>query len=345
MAKIGLVIGGGTGPELADVFKSTLNLVAKKRGIHLEIIECGHVFKTYADLKSIGIEESRVITASELEQLEAFYRRFYLEGGRVIFRTALNAELLYEFRKRYMSIKTFHFSVGNKRILVIRDQMQGYYANDDYTVRDGLLSFKGSYKEELFRLIASSAINEAEKYLRKPFGIWVVYKHHLFGAVIEEWTKDTLPDAKICQPGHAIELLWRHTASSAENDGDVLLILGNEVGDILHEALIFMFGIGTRQTLFSRNVYLHKDIEGLVEYQTVHGSVDDLKGKDCVDPTATLRAVGAIVEEALQVGGFSNLMEKAIATYACHSAGARTSEVIAAVHNYLKGAVFDGGVA
>ena len=310
MKKIGLIIGSGTGRELANIFINTLQKVAKISERQVEIIECDYEFATYTKLHNMPFEEIENIVQKELGILKAFYEEFYSSGGRIIFKTAINAETLYLFRRIGKAIQIIDIPASENRLLMIRDETQGFYATDQYNIEKDRIKFTASFSKESFELVANSALNEAEKALKQPFETWVVYKHHLFANVIEKWASNILPDAKVYQPNHATDLLFRNFF--IQKGKDLLLITGNEVGDILHELLIFHLGIGSRYNLFSKNVYLDSKLKGLVEYQTVHGSADDIAGKNIIDPTATLRALADIVQKEIGIEKFSSLMNEAI---------------------------------
>ncbi|MGG7378438.1 isocitrate/isopropylmalate family dehydrogenase, partial [Escherichia coli] len=62
----------------------------------------------------------------------------------------------------------------------------------------------------------------------------------------------------------------------------------------------------------SRNVYLADAVAGLEEYQTVHGSADDIAGEGRVNPVATLRAAAAMLERHAGIEGASERMEAAL---------------------------------
>ena len=136
------------------------------------------------------------------------------------------------------------------------------------------------------------------------------YKHHLFLNILERWAKDILPSIKIYQPNHATELIFEYIKK--EKGKRLLIIMGNEVGDILHEVFIYMLNMGTRKTLSSREVCLHPELRNLEIYQTVHGSVDDLAGKDRVNPLATIRAAAAVVARIISNNNIFDVVEKAI---------------------------------
>jgi isocitrate/isopropylmalate dehydrogenase len=311
MDKIGLVIGGGTGRELGEVFKQALlritSLIKKK----VQIIECKHEFKTYNQLKLIPkLSQIKEIVYEDLKALYVFYKEFYHLGGRVIFRTAINAETLYAFRRIGKAVKIIQIPVHSKTLLIVRDEMQGFYTNDEYQLGEHEIYWTSSISEENCQIIMTFALKEAKRLLQKPFDVWVTYKHHLFANLIEAWYRKAFNQVKVYQPNHVTDLLFQYIHSI--NGNDLLLITGNEIGDILHEVLIYHLGIGTRNTLYSKNIYLHPDFQGLTEYQTVHGSADSLAGRGKVNPFATLRIVGAIIEEWLDEPGFSKKMDDAL---------------------------------
>ncbi|MFB8173476.1 isocitrate/isopropylmalate family dehydrogenase, partial [Kitasatospora purpeofusca] len=61
------------------------------------------------------------------------------------------------------------------------------------------------------------------------------------------------------------------------------------------------------------------------EYQTVHGSADDLAGRDVVNPVATLRAAARIAERHAQCPGAEAALEAALA--AVRGRGIRTPDL------------------
>lgn len=312
MSKVGLIVGSGTGRELADVFRDGVRRMAAMLGRDVEVVECEHEFNSYHHLIDSTPELIEGIVTDDLQRLGDFYRDFYRSGGRAVFRTAINAETLYRFRRVGNAVKTVYIPRRRKRLLMVRDQTQGFYANDSCHVGDGEIDFRGSFSREKFQLVAGHSLEQADKFLRHPYDVWVVYKHHLFANLIESWTRELFDGAKVYQPNHATDILFQYLQDEEDDARDLLLVTGNEVGDILHEVLIFILRLGTRNGLHSRSVYLHPDLDGLIEYQTVHGSADGIGGQGVVNPLATLRAVGAFVAEQLGAEGFGALMEEAI---------------------------------
>jgi nicotinamidase-related amidase len=97
--------------------------------------------------------------------------------------------------------------------------------------------------------------------------------------------------------------------------GNLLIVGGNEWGDIMHAELVARAGLGRQEQCCTRNVYLAPGVEGFVELQTVHGSADDIAGRGEVNPTATLRAAAAALEE-VGCAGAAAAVEHALAEVA-----------------------------
>ena len=124
----------------------------------------------------------------------------------------------------------------------------------------------------------------------------MVYKHHLFGGILDDWaegwTKRLSVKVEFVQP----DTMNRNLLAFGIQ-GKRLVIASNEYADIMEVILLDMFGQGVQETAYAENVYLHPQLHGLSEFQTVHGSADDLVGKGIVNPTATIKAAAAILEQ------------------------------------------------
>lgn len=310
LRQIGLITSGGTGPELSSVFRAAAGAFAQLRGEPVAIVECPHAFRSFSELRGLTAAECTRIVERDLEELARFYRRFYDAGGRILFRTAVNAETLYALRRQLEAIKLSHALLNGRRVAFVRDQHQGFYACDSWHDRGGAIDFQGSFDKAKLRRIHDYAAAEASAWLGPDAETWFVYKHHLFGNTFVSWIAEICPQAVVLQPGMAFAKL--SGPGEAGSSRPVLLIAGNEIGDLLQEVFTEQTGLH-RETSCACNVYLHPDVEGLVEYQTVHGSADDLAGQQRVNPLATLRAAAALFDRYLDMAGISDGLEKAIA--------------------------------
>ncbi|CAF9928813.1 MAG: hypothetical protein ALECFALPRED_004149 [Alectoria fallacina] len=80
----------------------------------------------------------------------------------------------------------------------------------------------------------------------------------------------------------------------------------------MHVVLLNIFGLGVQETRCTENVSLHPDVYDLSEYQTVHGSADDIAGKGLVNPAATIRAAASILEHHAGCKGIQAAIELAL---------------------------------
>jgi tartrate dehydrogenase/decarboxylase/D-malate dehydrogenase len=309
MHRIGLIVGGGTGQEVAQVFKTAVARLGEHLKLKLEIEECPHRAKTYWEVRGWSLDQIKQTVREDVDELMAFLRKFYESGGRAIFRTAINAESLYQMRRLGRAAKIVSVVWKNSKILMVRDQVGGFYSNEQYVVSPDRVEFAGTMTREGLHELLDFAIEAARAQLADGYKSWVLYKYHLFANVLEQWVKEKEPTARMFQPDTGIHLLFKHLR---EPDCDLMLVTGNEIGDMLHEFLILHLGLGTKDLLHSRNVYLHESLRGLVEYQTIHGSADDIAGRNCINPLATMRAVGGMIEDELGVEGFYAAVERAI---------------------------------
>jgi tartrate dehydrogenase/decarboxylase / D-malate dehydrogenase len=308
MHTVGLIVGGGTGQEIAQVFRKTLTGLCDLLDLRVEIKECPHRARTYWEVHEWSIDHIQSVVREDVDTLMQFLNGFYGSGGRVVFRTAINAESLYQIRRIGKAVKTMLIPLGRFKILMVRDEICGFYSNDHYSVGPYRVDFSGSVSRDDLHSVLGLAAEEGRKRLGADFKTWVLYKHHLFANVMERWVKEKEPGARISQPDTGIHLLFGYLRNP---ETDLLLVTGNEIGDMLHEFLILHLGIGTKDLLYSRNMYLTPPLHGLIEYQTIHGSADDIAGRSCVNPLATMRAAGGIIEEEFGLSGFSSVMEQA----------------------------------
>ena len=73
-------------------------------------------------------------------------------------------------------------------------------------------------------------------------------------------------------------------------------------------SLLDRFGAERQESRFTENVHLHPDVAGLVEYQTVHGSADDLEGMD-TETAGLLAEKGITSRDALADLAVDELVE------------------------------------
>ena len=344
-SKIGLITGKGTGEELVDIFKRVISLLAKINDKEIEFIETDYKFSTYWSVKndnnffSCSTEQEK-----EAELLLKTFSDFKNFGVDVVFRTAINAESLYILRQKALAVKEINIDIGNNRnLLLIRDETQGFYANHSYQLMEKIdsLKFEGGFSRENFKKILKYSFDKAFEILGESYEAIYIYKYHLFcGGIIEKWINSLSNKGNIYQPDSGIDLLLNKINSNDQNS--YLLITSNEVGDIIFEFLAHYLKLGSKNELYSKNIYLSDLFRGLTVFQTVHGSADFIKGKDIVNPIATLRIAGRIAEDYLGVekgvelvGNAIKNAEQQLLISPDKGGDSKTSEIVSSVLSYI----------
>jgi tartrate dehydrogenase/decarboxylase / D-malate dehydrogenase len=309
MKKIGLIVGGGSGPELGLVFRQAIEIFLSRGGLSSGIIECNYHSKSFTEMKSWTPDEFERAVETDIEKLLAFYRSLAADGVEKIFRTAVNAEALYALRIRMKTIKTATLNFRSHRVLFVRDLTEGFYASDSWKAGDDGIEFKGSFSKERFTGVVNWARAEAQTTLRPGFRSVLFFKHHLFANVLLRWTNEIDPSLEILQPGAG--LVWLNDYLEI-NPQDLLIVAGNEIGDFLHEMFLGMIPFQGRAGACARSVFLTDEFAKLVEYQTIHGSADDVAGSGRVNPVATLRAAAGMAQRDFGVEGITESVETGI---------------------------------
>ena len=290
MKKIGLIVGGGSGPELGLVFKQAITHFFARKGEQPQFIECGYHSKSFTEMKSWTPQEFEQAVKEDIENLLAFYRQLAAAEATAIFRTAVNAEALYALRIRMQTVKTAVLQIREHRVFLVRDLTQGFYASDEWHTGEESIRFSGSFTKERFTRVVNWARAGAGSVLKPGYRSVLFFKHHLFANVLLRWTKEIDSSLEILQPGAG--LVWLNDYLDRQPQ-DLLIVAGNEIGDFLHEVFLGMIPFQGRAGACARCVFLADEFSRLVEYQTIHGSADDVAGTGRVNPVATLRAAAS----------------------------------------------------
>ena len=320
MLKVGLAVGQGTGPELADVFVKVLDHLATQSGVKIKIQRSPRVYHSYHSLLSAGdtLDHIEKETMKDATHYEDFCKKQAGESVGVIFRTAITAQSLYRVRQNLEAIKIESFRNTFGDVLLIRDQAQGFYTGSNvYGASMEMVSRNCQFTKGLTGRIVAYAIARARRSWGKDTkidSVLMVYKHHLFDGIMDVWAREWSEQ-------HGIKVQFVQPDTMNRNllafglKGHVLLIASNEYADIMEVIFLEMFSQGVQETSYSENVYLHPETFGLSEYQTVHGSADDLTGKGTVNPSGTMKAAAAILENHGGCIGMEQRMAGTIQTF------------------------------
>lgn len=313
---VGLAVGRGTGPELADVFMKVSTQMANHYHVGVKICRSQRLYHSYHSLLSAGKSFDRIVeeTEQDAEHYKQFCRDQVAQGTRVIFRTAITAQPLYLVRQQLEAIKVERFRNQEADIILVRDQAQGFYTGvNTYLPGKESVSRTCSFSKDVTDRIVCYTLSRA-------FSLWgvdaviesviMVYKHHLFDGLMDAWAKEMSKKYGIHIQFVPPDTMNRNILRSGLK-GSQVIIASNEYADIMEVVFMNWLERAVQETTYSENVYLSPLTDNLQEYQTVHGSADDLVGKGIVNPTATIKAAAAILERHASCTGLEDFIDEA----------------------------------
>lgn len=319
---IGLIEGAGTGRELIDVFKAFFVKVIEPRlnePIHFE--EDKRLYHSYASLVEFTNGDFELFKRTSQEDAEALKQTlegWFIQGIDCVFRTSINADALYLFRQKVKAIKTFGIKVNPKtQFLFVRDQAEGFYSNTSYEVDpvQETIVFQGCFTRKHVVQLVHFAHEQAKKHWNIPYDTWAFFKFHLF-PLLEDWFIQIDNNITPYQPDTGMtrlnEVFFQNDLEK-RGDAHYLIICSNEVGDLIFETILRIIDQEAKTNLYSKNCYLAEPFNAQFwEYQTAHGSADDIQGMDAVLPYATLRIAADIAEHRFGLPGIIEEVDRAI---------------------------------
>jgi len=310
---IGLAVGRGTGPELAVVFERVLAALAELSGVEIGVARSPRTYHSYHSLRAEGgMSRVRELTRDDADHYERFCRTQAGLGTPAIFRTAVNAQSLYLVRERLQAVKVDVITTPSSSLLLVRDEAQGFYTGENRH-RPGAVDRTTTFSRAITEKVVAFALERARREWpdHEVGPIVMAYKFHLLDGALDDWVAESAlrhgVEIRLSQPDTVNRNLVEHGLEPR-----TVIVAGNEWADIMHVVLLDRFGSERQENRYTENVHLHPEVSGLVEYQTVHGSADDLEGRDVVNPTATIRATAAIAERHGRCAGAVRRVEDAL---------------------------------
>lgn len=313
---VGIAIGAGTGPELADVFERAAQTWAAERSSAVAFERCPHQFRTFGPIARGSVVDADRVMREDADRYAAFLRSLYCRGSRIVFRTAFNAQSLYRVREELLAAKVDVLPTATGEILLVRDASQGFYAGENLIDEDeDVIRRVCTFRRATTDRVLDFALREATARYGSVAALdraVVACKFHLLGPQFARWIADYSRRSGVpfdlWQPDTTNRNLLR-----GELRGRVLIVGANEWADVMASDLMLRAGLGSQEECCSRVAYLEESVRGLAEVQTAHGSADDLSGKDVVNPAATLRAAALALEYGGMVPGLMARVGHAIA--------------------------------
>ena len=131
----------------------------------------------------------------------------------------------------------------------------------------------------------------------------------VFSTWAKEWSKQYGVKIAFVQP----DMVSRHILAHGIQ-GCHLIIAGSEWAEFMHAILLETFRLDIHEPRCIENVYMHPDVYGLSEYQTVHGSADDFAGNGLASHVAMIRTAASILEHHAGCKGVEAAMEVALSS-------------------------------
>ncbi|MFD7417657.1 isocitrate/isopropylmalate family dehydrogenase [Kitasatospora purpeofusca] len=323
---IALAVGRGTGPELAPVFERALERITALHGTRAEVVRSPRLYHSYVSLREQARDTPQFerLTTEDAAHYEQFCRDQAARGVRAVFRTAINAQSLYLVRQRLAAVKVEPLTAGPARLLLVRDQAQGFYTGENRHTPGTVVRTMEFSRAVTVRILEYAVRRARALWPQGPSRVLMAYKYHLLDGALDAWTEGLAE-----QLGVAVELFQPDTVNrnliTHGPEDRTVLVAGNEWADIMHVVLLDRYGAQRQEDRCTENVHLAPELDELTEYQTVHGSADDLAGRGVVNPVATLRAAARIAERHVRCPGAEAALEAALT--AVRGRGVRTPDL------------------
>lgn len=305
---VGTIDGGGTGAELIGCVKRALAALTEASGQRFRIVD-------FDNARWAEQFDEELYDAELHRDLLDFYEGMRAERG-VIVRGSLPAPVLYRLRRdvgqavKWVPLNPFPAISRHPefRVQLVRESIQGIYHAEEIRREGELVRARYAWSEATLRFVAREAFRLAERG-DGPRRVTTVLKTSVLGDVGELWLEAFDDEARrhpgirhVHRPsGAGFSDMWlapREFGVVATDDqsGDILADL---VPTILYD---------------SRNLVSAGNLSavGHASFQTDHGTIKPLVGKDAVNPVAMLGALAMALEHGLPESGLGAAVSGAI---------------------------------
>ena len=153
------------------------------------------------------------------------------------------------------AVKVEVFRRDSAEVLLVRDQAQGFYTGSNMHATDSLSIYRTcQFNKAIFGRLISYALSRA-------FELWgervklesltMVYKHHLFGGIMDDWARDWSENNGLRIEFSQSDTMNRNILAFGLK-GHRLIIAGNEYADIMEVMFLKMFGQGVQRPVIRR---------------------------------------------------------------------------------------------
>lgn len=305
---VGTIDGGGTGAELIDCARRVLACLTETTGRRFRIVD-------FDNARWAEQFDEEIYDAALHRDLLAFYETIREERG-VIVRGSLPAPVLYRLRRdvgqavKWVPLNPFPAISRHPefRVQLVRESIQGVYHPEEIRREGDRVQARYGWSAETLRFVAGEAFRLAERG-DAPKRVTTVLKTSVLGQIGALWLEAFTEEAR---RHPAVRLAHRPSGAGfsdmwlAPREFGVIAT-DDQSGDILAD-LIPTILYDSRNLVSAGNL----SVAGHASFQTDHGTIKPLVGKDAVNPVAMLGALAMALEHGAPESGLGAAVSGAI---------------------------------
>jgi 3-isopropylmalate dehydrogenase len=304
---IGLVSGGGTGPELITSLCSCIAEVERWAGVKFDV-------QRFDDAAAEAAMEREIFDAGLYAELRDFHEAVRGRRGAVI-RGSVPAPVLYRLRSELdlaahvVPLNPFpQISLAPRlRVVLLRESSQGLYHPKSVVRRPGSVAITAEWQANTLRYLAKTAFALAQTHGLAQ--VTTVLKTSVLGELGELWL-EAFRDASRCYPG----IEYAHRPSGAgfsdmwlEPERFGVVVTDDEAGDILADLVPSV--LYRSRNLVPTGSFSPFDY---VSYQTDHGTIRPLRGTGQVNPLAMISALALALRHSFGMAQAADALQNAV---------------------------------
>ena len=304
---VGLIDGGGTGRELIDCVRRVLASISDRTSRRFELEDFDNA--RWAEQFDEELWEPNLH-----RDLIEFYDRIRTRRG-VIVRGSLPAPVLYRLRRyvgqalKWVPLNPFPSisRLPDLRVQLVRESIHGLYHADEIRREGDRVEGRFSWREETLRFVAQESFRLAS--VTPPHRVTVVLKTSVLGEIGALWREAFADEAR---RHSGVRLAFRPSGAGfsdmwlAPREFGVVAT-DDQSGDILADLLPTVL-YDSRNLVAAGNL----SAAGHASFQTDHGTIKPLVGKDAVNPVAMLGALSMALVQGLPQSGLGEAVGRAI---------------------------------
>lgn len=303
---IGLINGGGTGPEVIEATKKVIKKIEKISGEQFHLIN----FENEKYKKEVDIEKW---DKKLYDAMVNFYEMIQKKDG-IILRGSMPAPILYKLRAekgidtKVVPLNPYpKYSISqNFDVLLIRENSQGVYHCDNIQKKSDFIKGEFHYDKQSLNHLARISFEQANKRRKK---LALVLKTSVLGEIGNLW-KDIFQEKSKEYP--SVEYSIRPSGAGFSDmylfpQWYDVVVTDDQGGDIIADVVPTML-YRTRNLVPALNI----GRDGFCIYQTDHGTTKNIAKQNKMNPIGMITALSMALEYSFKMTKMSKRIKKAV---------------------------------